>query len=319
MAPLGPPTGRSGEMGDPILAEVKVIRDSTDKINRSIGEIETLVDKHLMAVDHSPRRVEQLDMMFAAAAAENGTVLERIRTLMSQIPAEHRLAGQVITRKTALTEAVSRLRACENKYRMGIEAQMAKQIKIACPEMDDRQVRQIVENGGTENVMQMAMNSQRNARANSALSNVRSRNQEIKKIERQVEELAALFMQLDEMVFQQEAFVQKAEQHTEEANDNLDKGNVEMNVAVQSARGTRKKKWICLGICGKKPLDSLLGPWMKSELIIFCSGYSRRHHHHRSGLHLCHQRHYRQQVQQARARGYHWHTRVKRHLTRQTI
>jgi syntaxin 1B/2/3 len=46
----------------------------------------------------------------------------------------------------------------------------------------------------------------------------------------------------------------KIEEQTEIVNENLDKGVEEIGVAVNTARKTRKKKWICLGICGKHGL-----------------------------------------------------------------
>jgi syntaxin 1B/2/3 len=62
-------------------------------------------------------------------------------------------------------------------------------------------------------------------------------------------ELAQLFQDMDTLVVQQEAAVTQIEQKGEEVVENLDKGNEEIGVAVNTARKTRKKKWICLGIC----------------------------------------------------------------------
>ena len=45
--------------------------------------------------------------------------------------------------------------------------------------------------------------------------------------------------------------MQNIEQRAEETNTHLEAGNVHVDKAVGSARAARKKKWICLGICGE--------------------------------------------------------------------
>jgi syntaxin 1B/2/3 len=47
---------------------------------------------------------------------------------------------------------------------------------------------------------------------------------------------------------EQEPLVQNIEQKGEEVQENLVKANEHLDLGVKSARGARKKKWICLGI-----------------------------------------------------------------------
>ncbi|CRK18922.1 hypothetical protein BN1723_011711 [Verticillium longisporum] len=89
----------------------------------------------------------------------------------------------------------------------------------------------------------------RQGQARAALNAVQDRHAEIQRIEQQMVELAQLFQDMDTLVVQQEAAVAQIEQKGEEVAENLDKGNEEIGVAVDTARKTRKKKWWCLGIC----------------------------------------------------------------------
>jgi syntaxin 1B/2/3 len=59
-------------------------------------------------------------------------------------------------------------------------------------------------------------------------------------------ELAELFQDLDTLVLQQEVQVKQIEDSGEEVFQDLEKANVELDLGVKSARGARKKKWICL-------------------------------------------------------------------------
>jgi syntaxin 1B/2/3 len=59
-------------------------------------------------------------------------------------------------------------------------------------------------------------------------------------------ELAELFQDLDVLVMEQETQVKLIEEKGEEVQQDLEKANVELDLGVKSARGARKKKWICL-------------------------------------------------------------------------
>jgi type VI protein secretion system component VasF len=61
-------------------------------------------------------------------------------------------------------------------------------------------------------------------------------------------ELAELFQDLDVIVTEQEPLIQNIEQKGEEIHENVQQANVELSHGVKSARGARKKKWICFFI-----------------------------------------------------------------------
>ena len=99
------------------------------------------------------------------------------------------------------------------------------------------------------------LQSDRRGQAQSALAAVRSRHDAIQKVERDIITLAQLFQDLEQAVAIQEPMVAQIEQKGEEVNDNVQKGNMELNTAVKSARAARKKKWICLGIVGESSMS----------------------------------------------------------------
>ena len=63
-------------------------------------------------------------------------------------------------------------------------------------------------------------------------------------------ELAQLFQDMEAAVVQQEPAIENIENKTDNTVENLGKGNVQLNQAVDKARSARKKKWICFGIVG---------------------------------------------------------------------
>jgi syntaxin 1B/2/3 len=92
------------------------------------------------------------------------------------------------------------------------------------------------------------LQSDRRGQSQSALNAVRNRHNEIQRIEQTIIELAQLFQDLDVIVMEQEPLIENIEQKGEEIQDNMVKANEHLDLGVKSARGARKKKWICLFI-----------------------------------------------------------------------
>jgi len=90
------------------------------------------------------------------------------------------------------------------------------------------------------------MNSNRRGEAQSTLNAVRARHEAIQNIERTMIELAELFQDLDTIVMQQDEAIQQIQEKAEEAQTNIIEANKELDQGIVSARGARKKKWICL-------------------------------------------------------------------------
>ena len=77
------------------------------------------------------------------------------------------------------------------------------------------------------------------------LGSVRARHNELLQIEQSINELAGLFQDLDTLIVQQEAVVERAEEQTEQTNQHLQEGNKQVDIGISHARRTRKLKWWC--------------------------------------------------------------------------
>ena len=89
-------------------------------------------------------------------------------------------------------------------------------------------------------------------------------------------ELAQLFQDMEAAVVQQEPAIEHIDNKAEDTVVHLDKGNQQLDQAVDKARSARRKKWICLGIVSK----SITNP------LNLCTGRqltlaSPHHYHHR--------------------------------------
>ena len=120
------------------------------------------------------------------------------------------------------------------------------------PDATEAEVRAAVEdtNGGSQVFQQALMQGNRTGQSRAVLSAVQDRHAAMARIEEQIVELAQLFEQLNTLIVEQDVKITQVEQKSEEVVENLDKGNEEIAVAIDTARKTRKKKWWCLGIIG---------------------------------------------------------------------
>ena len=255
MAPLAHNAGSMAQ-GNPnaILNECREIDRGVDQIEQNLEQLRMLQKRTLDDADASASSSanRQLDSLSAETMAHYRTLTERIRQVKSnpdsRTPKNNPQVGRVDRR---LKGAITQYQQVESSFRKRTEEQMARQFRIIRPDASEQEVRRAIEDTHGGQVFQQAlMQSARSGQARAALHAVEDRHKALVKIEEQMMELAQLFQDMDTLVIQQEPAVIQIEQKGEEVVDNLDKGNEEIGIAVKTARKTRKKKWICLGICG---------------------------------------------------------------------
>jgi syntaxin 1B/2/3 len=256
LAPLAQNAGSLGR-SDPnaILNECRDISRGIDTIRQNLQSLRQLQQRTLDDADSSASSAtyRQLDGLSSETMALYRTLTERVRTVKSN--PESRSAKnnrQVDNVDRSLKDAIREYQQVESQFRKRTQEQMARQYRIVRPDATEQEVRQAVEDtSGRQIFSQAMMQSDRQGRARAALSAVQDRHDALVKIEQQMVELSQLFQDMDTLVIQQEAAVVQIEQKGEEVVENLGKGNEEIGVAVETARSTRKKKWICLGISGE--------------------------------------------------------------------
>ncbi|KAI1334064.1 t-SNARE [Xylariaceae sp. FL0016] len=246
-------TQNAGSMAnaDNTLNEVSDINRGIDVIDQNLEQLKMLQQRALADSDSSAssNTNRQLEALSSETMAHYRTLVERVRHLKSNPQSQQRFGQQVRRVDTRLKGAIQAYQQVESSFRKRTQDQMARQFRIVRPDADESEVRAAVEDTSGGQVFQQAlMQSNRRGQAQAVLNEVQDRHAQLQKIEQQMMELAQLFQDMDTLVIQQEVAVANIEQKGEEVVENLDKGNTEIGTAVNTARATRKKKWICLGI-----------------------------------------------------------------------
>ena len=150
---------------------------------------------------------------------------------------------------TKIKKSINNYQRVESDFRRDVQEQQKRQYLIVNPNATEQEITEATQDGGDAQIFQQALlNSDRRGQAQSTLRNGRERHDAIQKIERTMMELQQLFQDLDRIVVEQEPLVQNIESKAEETHTHMVAGNSQMDYAVTSARGARRKKWICLGI-----------------------------------------------------------------------
>lgn len=252
MAPLSQ-SGAAFGAGNPtnVLNEIRDIGNGVNGIEQNLQQLRMLQDRALNETDSNSGTSRQLDQLSADTMASYRELVQRVRELKSK-PDARSYQGQVDRIDRQLKSAIQQFQEVESSHRQKMQGQMERQYRIVRPDADQNEVRAAVEDmstGGQQVFQQAMMQSNRQGQARAVLNEVQNRHRELLKIEQQMTELAQLMQDLDTIIIQQEEPLMKIEQQAEDTVQQLEEANVHLDKANESARATRRKKWICLGIC----------------------------------------------------------------------
>jgi syntaxin 1B/2/3 len=271
--------------GDPnaILNDCRAVSRAIDDLENRLDELKRMQRTFVGGTGASNRDVDNLSADIMSGYRGLG---DRVRRIKSQPDASNsRNKAQVEALDRRIRKAIQHYQTQESQFRKEVQEQQRRQYLIVRPDASEAEIREATEAGGDTQIFQQALlNSDRRGQAQSTLRNVQQRHEAIQQIERTMIELQQLFQDLDAIVVQQEAPIMAIEQKAEDTNMHLEAGNVEVGKAVNSARAARKKKWICLGICGKysKPTHAKFQTMSNADRLLSRSCNPHRYHRSRS-------------------------------------
>ncbi|KAK3327441.1 syntaxin-like protein psy1 [Cercophora scortea] len=231
------------------LQRVSAIRGEIQSLTNSVHSIAQLHQRALTSSDGAAQK--QLEALTAQTQLQNTSIRDQIRQLKGDT--ERTTDGSFGLKKRQFESLnkdykseIQKFLQEEQTYKERYREQIARQFRIVNPEASEEEVREAADaDWGNEGIFQTALKSNRSGQASAVLGNVRARHNELQKIEQSIIELAGLFQDLDALIIQQGAVIERAEEQTEQTNVNLDKGNEQVSKGIESARRRRKLKWWC--------------------------------------------------------------------------
>ncbi|CAG8645846.1 9749_t:CDS:2, partial [Paraglomus occultum] len=138
-------------------------------------------------------------------------------------------------------EAITNYQQVEFQNRQKYRQRLERQYKIVKPGATQEEIDAALDNEeGTQVFAQSLMQSTRYGAAREALKEVQQRHDDIKKIEKTIEELANLFEEMQLMVEVQDTQIDQIEQHANDVEQNLSSGVDNVGKALEHAKSARR-------------------------------------------------------------------------------
>lgn len=254
-APVGSGAVESAPVGQlGFVNEVAAVGQRVDALDASIEQLKIAQRKY--AAGTGDQSVEQIDAMTASIRSEYRRFTNEVMRFKSELRGQSDAAqttnkSQLERLDRKLQRKINQFRELEQSFKRDVDDQAVRQLYIVNPNPTEEEISEVRENAGHTRIYEQALLTGNRAQAQAALGNTKQRSKVLEEVLRTMTELQQMLIDLNTMVEQQEPMIQNIEQSAAETNDHMVAGNTQMTQAVRTARATRKKKWICLGIVGK--------------------------------------------------------------------
>lgn len=236
---------------DEFLQRIDAVKQQINHLTTSISSIAT-IHQRILSSPESGAPSSQLESITTQTQVQNTRIKDQIKNLevdAARDPRNQFKKTQVENLKRAFREQLKEYEKEEQLYRQRYREALARQYKIVNPEASEEEVEQASNaDWGDEGVFQTALKTNRSAAAYSVLNAVRSRHNEIQRIERTLFELATLFQEMSEMVMVQGEQIAHIDSQAQGVQQDTEQANREIAKAVVSARRRQKLKWWLVGV-----------------------------------------------------------------------
>ncbi|GAA6003215.1 uncharacterized protein JCM10292_002924 [Rhodotorula paludigena] len=257
MQPMGR-TGGSSLIGSdlgPFFAEVESIQDEIKQLHNNINAVSELHSRRLASTDDATQSQTgaQLSQLTSHTTGLTNSVRNRITKLNEINKTSPQGDANFQTRKLQIANlqnsfkrALEEYNLVEKRSREKYRDRMARQIKIVKPDATDSEIKAAWEDSqGGAQIFSQALMSSRTQGARAAFAEVQSRNQDLRKIEETITELAQMMQDMATLVLEQDEAVRTVETQAVQVNTDVEQGLKQTQSAVKSARRARKMRWAC--------------------------------------------------------------------------
>lgn len=277
---------RNDELADPGMSEkqpvfmeqffneVERAKAATNRIKGATSEIRTLKDQAVTAIGNDAEQLvsQKLAQVLTQAnkdAALAKRVLENLKAETEKLERK-KFQADVRVREnihsTCLQNLVVTVRGyqqAQQDYRAALQEKGVRQIKVVKPEATDKEVESVIQGGDVNAVYREAILQPGSDPLAQAYLHVVDKYQDVLKLEKSVEELHAMFLDLAVLVDAQGEMLDNIEHQVTMAKDYMAQGNKNLQSALKARKATRRRMCCCVIIL-VIVLIVILGPLMSS-------------------------------------------------------
>ncbi|KAI8881476.1 t-SNARE [Backusella circina FSU 941] len=239
---------------DGYLAEVDDISSAIRKVHLNIDRISGLHDSSLSSTNEQQwkQSSHELKQYEDQTSIMNKNVKNRIKALEAS-NTKHKKNSDLNIRKVQVARikkdfiaCIQRYKDVEGSFNQRYRQRVARQVRIVKQDVTDEEIDEIIESDQQNQIFANSLS--RTGQARAVLSEVQTRHDDIKRIQKTIFELAQLFDDMQMMVEEQGHVFDQVEEHAANVEQDVEKGNDHISRAVVLARSTRAKKWCCFFI-----------------------------------------------------------------------
>ncbi|KAI8088783.1 t-SNARE [Halteromyces radiatus] len=244
---------------DGFLNNISQLQELIRTINDNVQRVQTHQAAMLQTADAQElaRHRGQVESL----TQETQTLMGRVKKQLKDIEPTSRHSDLAIRKNqfAAVTkqfmDCIERHRTTALDFQRDEAKQMERQIRIANPNATAHEIEQAIaqaEEGRpavfAQQLLQSVSQDQRRYDAQTTLDAVQERHDDIRRLAQSVQELSDLFQEMQFLLENQAKVLGEIEVNSYDVVNNLEQGEKHVSNAIQSAKATRRKKWICFGI-----------------------------------------------------------------------
>ncbi|KAK7034637.1 hypothetical protein VNI00_012279 [Paramarasmius palmivorus] len=257
-------TGTGASSTQQFLSEITTLQTSISQLTSNIRTIQSL---HVQSINStSTSSSTAVAKTLDSTVEDTRSLCTRIKNQIETLGNETKdlgLKGKVTQQegemrmnrlahvRSKFIEVLQEYQHVEQDHRAKVRERAERQFRMVKPEATPEEVKQAIESDSGDQLIRQALlnvDSSRYADSRGAYSEVQSRHEEIKKLEKSMAEVAVLMNDMATLTQQQDYTFTAVENKALDIEADTRKGVEHTEKAVDIARAIRKKKWICFGI-----------------------------------------------------------------------
>ncbi|RKP05944.1 t-SNARE, partial [Thamnocephalis sphaerospora] len=238
--------------------QVQYVQDTIGQIQNNVGRIEELHGRSLVNIsdDQSTQITQQMDRVVDETRRCILDVKGRIKAIEianQKVPAS---SGDLQMRKTQcgqlkkkFMDVVQRYQQVEQQFRQKYRERMERQFRIVRPNATQEEVDAALDaNDGSQLFAQELVATTRYGEAKRALREVQERHEDIKRIEKTILELHALFQEMQTLVESQGEMIDSIENNVSNAANYTETAVKHIDTAIVHRKNARKRTWCLIAL-----------------------------------------------------------------------
>ncbi|KAJ9119057.1 hypothetical protein QFC22_003548 [Naganishia vaughanmartiniae] len=217
--------GNGVAAGGDFWSELANLVASLNEMQDSISQVRQAHIASLSRLDTTPnsaaaRETDELIASTRSLTASNKNAIQKLNKLAKDKAQKQ----QVQAAKSRFMSLLQEYQTVEKEFRKKVKERGERQYKIVKPDATPEEVKQVLESENPQIFSQALLSSNRYGDARGALREIQERNQDIKKIEKTLTELAQMFNEMSMLVEQQDETIATIETQAGQVNNDMEQG-----------------------------------------------------------------------------------------------